>query len=82
MFIIDEHQIFQFHSHLIKAGNDLIQKSEAVHSFMFDLFLLKVLIEASDGGKHNTDFIVGLRVKLLKWKWCPTFSSLTGYSLV
>lgn len=51
--------------HLIKASNDFIQKSEAVHSFMFDLFLLKVLIEASDGGKHDTDLIVGLGVKLL-----------------
>lgn len=46
--------------YLIKASNDLIQESQAVHSFMFDLFLLKVLIEASDGGKHDTHFIIGL----------------------
>lgn len=33
---------------------------------MFDLFLLIVLIEASDGGKHHSHLIVGLRVQLLK----------------
>ena len=57
---------FQAHPHLVKASDDLIQESEAVHSFMFNLFLLKVLVEASDGGKHDTDFIIGLGVKLLK----------------
>ena len=68
--------------YLIKASNDLIQESQAVHSFMFDLFLLKVLIEASDGGKHDTHFIIGLWVKLLEWKMLPQTFIITGYSFL
>lgn len=68
MYIWLNEYFFPSHTHLIKASNDLIKQSEAVHSFMFDLFLLKVLIEPSNWGKHNTHFIIGLRVKLLKRK--------------
>lgn len=66
---------FESHTNLVKASNDLVQQSEAVHSFMFELFLLKVLIKPSDGGKHNTHFIIGLGVKLLNGKLCHTHSS-------
>lgn len=59
-------QRHQTHTHLIKAGDDLVQQSEAVHTFMFDLLLFKVFIEASNGSKHDTDLIIGLGVKLLK----------------
>lgn len=53
-------------SHLIKASDDLIQQSEAVHSFMFDLLLLEILVEPIDGSEHDTHFIIGLRVELLQ----------------
>lgn len=55
-----------FVSHLIKASDDLIQQSEAVHSFMFDLLLLEILVEPVDGSEHDTHFIIGLRVELLQ----------------
>lgn len=75
MFLVLLFKVPRTHTHLIKAGDDLIQKSEAVHPLMFDLFLLKVLIEAGDGGKHDTDLIIGLGVKLLKRALCHTLSS-------
>lgn len=56
----------QLHTHLIKTGDDLIQQSEAVDALVFDLLLLKVFIEASDGCKHDAHLIIGLGVKFLK----------------
>lgn len=59
-------QCHQMHLYLIKTSDDLIQQSEAVHAFVFDLLLFKVFIEASNGSKHDTDLIIGLGVKLLR----------------
>lgn len=60
---------------LVKASDDLIQQSEAIHSLVFDLLLLKVLIEAGDGSKHDPDFIIGLGVKLLSENCVKVVSS-------
>lgn len=59
-------QRHEMHTHLIKTSDDLIQQSEAVHAFVFDLLLFKVFIKAGNGSKHDTDLIVGLGVKFLK----------------
>lgn len=52
-------------TYIIKVSDDLIQEPEAFQAFLVHIWLRVEFLEVRNGGKHDTDTIVGLVVQLL-----------------
>lgn len=51
--------------YLIKVCYDLVEKSEALQSFLIDIRLCIKLFEVWDGGEHHAHSLVRLMIKVL-----------------
>lgn len=56
----------QLRPHLVKVGDDLVEQPQTLDSLVIHLSLGVEVGEAGDGGEHDSDGVVGLRVQLLQ----------------
>lgn len=55
--------------HLIKVGNDLVEKPQTLQALLVDVTLGVKLLEVRHGGEHHTHAVVRLIVEIL---WAKT----------
>lgn len=67
-------------SHLVKVGNNFVEKPEALDSLVVHLGLGVEVGEARDGCKHHAHGVVGLGVQLLWGQTSQTEHSLSHFS--
>lgn len=52
--------------HLIKVGNDLIEKPQTLNTHVVAIQFYVEVVEVGDGGKHDAHLGVGLVIEVLK----------------
>ena len=52
--------------YLVKITDDLIQESDALQPLLVDVVLSVELLVVGDGGEHDTDVVILLRVELVR----------------
>ena len=55
-----------YHVYLVKVTDDLIKQANTLQALLVDIILIVELLVVGDGGEHDADVVILLRVQIIR----------------